>query len=994
MKLRVYVLEASGLAPCKATTASVYVKLKVGKHKARTRAVGPTDKPSWKEEFVFLLSDDESDNTVLQVTVFRQFQSSNKELLGRSEVPLGSIFVEGEQSNPPTWYSLRPKHNVPNMRTKDCGKILLSLSLTGRNNYVEASSLLDVDIELKNSSFMDTIDSTEVKRSMDSLEEETSVKHGDGIKQVIDSVTDDNYASTSTTVSTFEEVLEIMRSSNQSDALESFQGDVVVTKTYIVDVKDLNSLLFKPKSEFMSNLREFQGITCYVEGPWTQSMEGDSLCVTRTISYTKDSTKFAKSVKTMEEQKYLKADGKNFAILAKVCTPEVPFGDCFEVFLLYKITPGPEIPSGEPTSKLVISYNVEFKQTTLMKGMIETSVHHGLKENFEGYADVLSRFVKSAESSVHSLDKDQLLAPLLADHQSNIELAIKYFCSFTIISAIVMGIYVVAHIVLSESDVTKGLEFGGLDLPDSFGELVTSGILILQMKRAFSMISHFVQARLCKGIDRHSFKTTHGDGWLVTVALIEGISLPPFISDTLDPYVMLGCNGMTKTSSVQLQTQDPQWNEVIQFDAMQEPPSVLDVELFNFDGPFDQQFSLGHAEINFLKHTASELADMWVPLEGKLAQACQSRLHLRVFLENTRGPETIKHYLTKMEKEVGKKLSIQSPHKNSAFQKLFGLPAEEYLIKDYSCSLKRKIPLQGRLFVSARVVGFYANLFGHKTRFFLLWEDVEDIQVVAPSLATMGSPALLLILKSDRGMEARHGAKSQDEEGRLNFMFHSFVSFNTACRTIKALWRSKAIEQRSKLQEEQEGDDKSDNQSDVTESVSSEEDVAMDEAYSIELPVHIESLMEIFSGSHLEMKIMSKVGCLDYSVSRWEAVQPNAFKRQVSYKYNRYMSIFGSEVIGTQLKSPSLVGNGWTINDVMSLHNVPFGDHFKVHLKYEIQCLEADLSSTSQCHVYVGIEWLKKTKFKKRITKNIFDKLAHRSKEIFELAERELASLT
>ncbi|KAJ4756336.1 C2 and GRAM domain-containing protein [Rhynchospora pubera] len=891
MKLRVYVLEATGLVPCKAAAASVYVKLKVGKHKARTRAVGPTDKPSWKEEFVFLLSDDESDNAVLQVTLFCQFESSNKELLGRSEVHLGSILVEGEQSVPPTWYSLRPKHNVPNMRTKDCGKILLSLSLTGRNNYVEASNLLDVDIELKNSSSMDTTDSTEVKRSMDSLEAETSVKDGDSIKQVIDSVTDDNYASTSTTVSTFEEVLEIMRSSNQSDALESFQGDVVVTKTYIVDVKDLNSLLFKPKSEFISNLREFQGITCYVEGPWTQSMEGDSLCVTRTISYTKNSTKFAKSVKTMEEQKYLKADGKNFAILAKVCTPEVPFGDCFEVFLLYKITP-------------------------------------------------------------------------------------------------------VAHIVLSESDATKGLEFGGLDLPDSFGELVTSGILILQMKRAFSMISHFVQARLRKGIDHHSFKTTHGDGWLLTVALIEGINLPLFISDTLDPYVMLRCNGMTKTSSVQLQTQDPQWNEVIQFDAMQDPPSVLDVELFNFDGPFDQQFSLGHAEINFLKHTASELADMWVPLEGKLAQACQSRLHLRVFLENTRGPETIKHYLTKMEKEVGKKLSIQSPHKNSAFQKLFGLPAEEYLIKDYSCSLKRKIPLQGRLFVSARVVGFYANLFGHKTRFFLLWEDVEDIQVVAPSLATIGSPALLLILKSGRGMEARHGAKSQDEEGRLNFMFHSFVSFNTACRTIKALWRSKAIEQRSKLQEEQEGDDKSDNQSDVTESGSSEEDVAMDEAYSIELPVHIESLMEIFSGSHLEMKIMSKVGCLDYSVSQWEAVRPNAFKRQVSYKYNRYMSIFGSEVIGTQLKSPSLVGNGWTINDVMSLHNVPFGDHFKVHLKYEIQCLEADFSSTSQCHVYVGVEWLKKTKFKKRITKNIFDKLAHRSKEIFELAERELASLT
>lgn len=178
------------------------------------------------------------------------------------------------------------------------------------------------------------------------------------------------------------------------------------------------------------------------------------------------------------------------------------------------------------------------------------------------------------------------------------------------------------------------------------------------------------------------------------------------------------------------------------------------------------------------------------------------------------------------------------------------------------------------------------------------------------------------------------------------------------------------MEQRPKLQEEAEGDDKSDNQSDDTESVSSVEDVALNKAYSVELPVHasilqslvnvlviilsllaiyfgllyiyiliiyyffvlsqFNSLMELFSGSRLEIKIMSKVGCLDYSVTPWEMVQPNAFKRQVSYKFNRYMSIFGSEVVSTQLKLPSSIGNGWIINDDMSLHNVPFGDHFKV----------------------------------------------------------------
>lgn len=90
---------------------------------------------------------------------------------------------------------------------------------------------------------------------------------------------------------------------------------------------------------------------------------------------------------------------------------------------------------------------------------------------------------------------------------------------------------------------------------------------------------------------------------------------------------------------------------------MEEPPSVLGVEVFDFDGPFDQDVSLGHAEINFLKHTSTELANMWVMLEGKLAQSSQSKLHLRIFLDNNKGVETIKDYLEKKEKEVGKKVS-------------------------------------------------------------------------------------------------------------------------------------------------------------------------------------------------------------------------------------------------------------------------------------------------------------------------------------------------
>lgn len=96
--------------------------------------------------------------------------------------------------------------------------------------------------------------------------------------------------------------------------------------------------------------------------------------------------------------------------------------------------------------------------------------------------------------------------------------------------------------------------------------------------------------------------------------------------------------------------------EIFEFDAMDEPPSVLDMEVYDFDGPFDEAMSLGHAEVNFLRNNISDLADIWVPLQGKLAQACQSKIHLRIFLNNTKGGNVVKEYLRKMEKEVGKKV--------------------------------------------------------------------------------------------------------------------------------------------------------------------------------------------------------------------------------------------------------------------------------------------------------------------------------------------------
>lgn len=57
-----------------------------------------------------------------------------------------------------------------------------------------------------------------------------------------------------------------------------------------------------------------------------------------------------------------------------------------------------------------------------------------------------------------------------------------------------------------------------------------------------------------------------GDGWLLTVALIEGHKLAAVdLTGSSDPYVVFSCNGMMKTSSIKFQTLAPQWNGMIIF---------------------------------------------------------------------------------------------------------------------------------------------------------------------------------------------------------------------------------------------------------------------------------------------------------------------------------------------------------------------------------------------------------------------------------------------
>ncbi|XP_027185451.1 C2 and GRAM domain-containing protein At1g03370 [Coffea eugenioides] len=1040
MKLLVRVIEARDIPPMDPNGFSdPYVKLQLGKQRFKTKVVKKCLNPSWCEEFAFRVDDLKEE---LLISVLDEDKYFNDDFVGQIKVPISRVFDAPDNSLGTAWYTLQPKNKKA--KNKDCGEILLTICLSQSNSFVDLQSGGDNGPLSRKYADM-TMGSPsrpangpprspspvrlEEAAPAPSKEERSHAqtfagriaqmfnKNGDTasaatnkVPDVLEpfesanSADDEDKSDDQPSSSSFEELMRSLEVKEQGgDIPSNLPGGVVLDQMYAIAPHELNSLLFSQDSNFFKSATDMQGSTELQVGPWKFENGGENL--TRTVSYIKAATKLIKALRATEDQTYLKADGNTFAVFSSVSTPDAPYGSCFRAEVLYCITSGPELPSGEQSSRLVVSWRMNFLQSTMMKGMIESGARQGIKDSFVVYGNLLSQTVKPVDMKDVSTEKEQVLASLKVEQQSDWKLAVEYFANFTVISTIFVGLYVFVHISLAMPGTIQGLEFVGLDLPDSIGELVVCGILVLQGKRVLELMSRFMQARVRKGSD-HGIKA-QGDGWLLTVALIEGNNLAAVDSSGYsDPYVVFTCNGKTRTSSIKFQKSDPLWNEIFEFDAMDEPPSVLEVEIFDFDGPFDEATSLGHAEINFLKSNISDLSDVWVPLQGKLAQACQSKLHLRIFLNNTRGTNVVKDYLSKMEKEVGKKIRLRSPQTNSAFQKLFGLPPEEFLINDFTCHLKRKMPLQGRLFLSARIIGFHADLFGHKTKFFFLWEDIEDIQVVAPTLSSMGSPIVIMTLKPGRGFDARHGAKTQDEAGRLKFHFHSFVSFNIANRTIMALWKARALSPEQKvqiveeesetknLQVSQETDEDSESKSLHAEESGSflgVEDVSMSLLYSSVLSIPMSFFMELFGGNDLDRKVMERVGCLNYSYSPWESEKPDVYQRQLYYKFDKRISRYRGEVTSTQQKSRLSERNGWVIEEVMTLHGVPLGDYFNLHMRYQVEDAPSRSMGCS-VQVYFGLAWLKYTRHQKRITKNILVNLQERLLVMFSVLEKEFVT--
>ncbi|RWW76410.1 hypothetical protein BHE74_00015492 [Ensete ventricosum] len=523
-----------------------YVKLQLGKHRAKTKVVKKNLNPVWDEEFSFRVGDLNEELTVCVLDEDRYFID---DFLGQVKVPLSKVLDAENLTLGTTWYQLQPK--AKKLKSKDCdssvslwlhpaGEIRLTISLYQKNSEEASAGTRFISDDLASNSDRSG-ELTKGRHSlssngdtgsaaapgfneMDFLKEEkpntgtfvdrlfqlfggknveptcSSSGDVDNSEELQDVPADEDCEEKMVEACTnlpFDELLKTMESKVQSEMPANLPGGVLLDQSYSVAPGDLNSFLFSPSSNFWQSLAEVQGTTGFQAEPWRLENGGESL--KRVVTYTKAATKLVKAVTATEEQTYLKVDGKHFAVLASVSTPDVPFGSTFRTELLFCIMPGPELSSEEQSSRLVISWRTNFLQSTMMKGMIESGARQGLKDSYIQFAELLSQRIKPVDLKETASSKEQILASVQAEQESDWKLACRFFGNFTVISSVFAALYVLFHLLLANPSTIQGLEFRGLDLPDSIGEIVVCGVLVLQGERVLNRVGRFLQARKQRG---------------------------------------------------------------------------------------------------------------------------------------------------------------------------------------------------------------------------------------------------------------------------------------------------------------------------------------------------------------------------------------------------------------------------------------------------------------------------------------------------------------
>lgn len=104
--------------------------------------------------------------------------------------------------------------------------------------------------------------------------------------------------------------------------------------------------------------------------------------------------------------------------------------------------------------------------------------------------------------------------------------------------------------------------------------------------------------------------------------------------------------------------------------------------------------------------------------------------------------------------------------------------------------------------------------------------------------------------------------------------------------------------------------------------------------------LQVESVHAIIVDDKKDHAISENLGLSNYESSLWEPVDsknPSVQRRHRRYRLNRLITQFGSNISSIQQKTLSSDSKKLIINEILTLHDVPFGDHFQVRLHTSIQ---------------------------------------------------------
>lgn len=216
-------------------------------------------------------------------------------------------------------------------------------------------------------------------------------------------------------------------------------------------------------------------------------------------------------------------------------------------------------------------------------------------------------------------------------------------------------------------------------------------------------------------------------------------------------------------------------------------------------------------------------------------------------------------------------------------------------------------------------------------------------------------------------------------------------------RTIVALWKNRNLspEQRMDIVASVvDGDMRyavAERQADDSQPFLGFEQTIMPEVLVIEIPITAESVLAAVNNTKVDLSISEKLGLAEYRATPWDHVEETigAHQRELSYKLNRQISQFGSRVSCNQQQVVTDDLKKLVIKEVLRYHDMPFGDHFEVHVKRELETLSTNPVNT-QVKAFVGVVWHKSTEAQKKITKNIYEHMAWQIQELIDITVAEV----